>query len=705
MTHTSLSVSRSAATAAVLLVLLLAHTLVASPSQAQSAGSIVFIKDGNVWVMAADQPATARAVTTDGTIDEPYAAPVMGDDGVIYAVTVDGFGEVRRMDQNGTPIGAPFRPQQSAQGIFDMHLSPDGQILAVSTSESVQTSAGFVFVYFVHFVRADGSDSADLPRNIPGSEAAWYSNTSVTLYPGAPEPNDPVISAFDTYTLGEEASERWFATCEHSGDILNPFPDGCDIAVGPEITRQVDRLAAVRVRDDFEPAPSRLLIYDMAAPPPAEPTRDCAFDGPEESGVINRPTWSPDGNSLAWSVDPGIGDSAAPPGHGLWMATGFASGICEGAFTTAELVVPGGQFPYWSAAPLGGGPVPTDPPVDPGPGTSTPPQPDEPLLVLPDGARLDGGGSADPVGQAVETSSQIWADDGADLVVLATADQFPDALAGSALAGEFGPILVTPFGDTLDSRVEAEIARVTGGDGLVLILGGVAAVSEPAAIQARAAAGSATCPQPFPTDCRYAGSGREETAALIGQSVLALHDGSGGRALLARGDMFADAITGGAYAAEAGVPILLTPPDQLNASTRGFIEANGISEVIVLGGTAAVAQSTVDAVPVGTRRIAGGDRTATAAAIATQLWDAEGIGGGGIVLVNVRHDDGWQTALSAAVVSALANAPQLGVENPPNAPSSATTQGAGQVGGPVAVFGSPDLVSDEQFQAVHAAIG
>ncbi|WP_370327573.1 cell wall-binding repeat-containing protein [Euzebya sp.] len=27
----------------------------------------------------------------------------------------------------------------------------------------------------------------------------------------------------------------------------------------------------------------------------------------------------------------------------------------------------------------------------------------------------------------------------------------------------------------------------------------------------------------------------------------------------ARGDAFADAITGGAYAAEAGVPILLTP--------------------------------------------------------------------------------------------------------------------------------------------------
>ncbi len=74
-------------------------------------------------------------------------------------------------------------------------------------------------------------------------------------------------------------------------------------------------------------------------------------------------------------------------------------------------------------------------------------------------------------------------------------------------------------------------------------------------------------------------------------------------------------------------------------------------------------------------------------------------------MVNVRHDDGWQTALAAAVVSALANAPQLGVENPPNGPSPATVQAAAQIGGPVAAFGSPGLVSDEQVIALRAAGG
>lgn len=153
------------------------------------------------------------------------------------------------------------------------------------------------------------------------------------------------------------------------------------------------------------------------------------------------------------------------------------------------------------------------------------------------------------------------------------------------------------------------------------------------------------------------------------------------------------------------MPILLTPPEPLNAATEAFIRDNGIGEVIVLGGTAAVSEAAVAAVPTHTRRIAGAERTATAAAIATQLWQAEGIGGGGVVLVNVRHDDGWQTALSAAVVSALANAPQLGVENPPTGLSPATTDAAAAVGGPVVAFGSTALVSDEQLRAVQASSG
>ena len=52
----------------VVAILLLLQVLVAGPAAAQGGdGSVVFLRDGNVWVMPADDPAAARAVTTDGT--------------------------------------------------------------------------------------------------------------------------------------------------------------------------------------------------------------------------------------------------------------------------------------------------------------------------------------------------------------------------------------------------------------------------------------------------------------------------------------------------------------------------------------------------------------------------------------------------------------------------------------------------------------
>lgn len=391
---------------------------------------------------------------------------------------------------------------------------------------------------------------------------------------------------------------------------------------------------------------------------------------PEECGGPSQADWSPDGQRIAFGMScDGIGV----------IATIAAEGGAIEHLTEADTDA---SNPSWAAVDL-------DPDPDPDP---------DPVVV-----RVDGGGRNDPVGQAIATSQALFPDGAADRVVLATADRFPDALAGSALAGDDGPILLTPFGDQLDPRVAAEITRVTGGEGVALILGGTAAVTESAAGQARTAAGSTTCSAPFPADCRYAGSpGREDTAARIAVTVLAEHGGD--RALLARGDVFADAITGGAYAARAGVPILLTPPDQLNGSTRAFLETNPIGEVIVLGGIAAVDQPTMDAVPVEVRRrIEGRERTETAAAIATQLWQADGLGAGGSVLVNVRDADGWQTALAGAVYAAVLDAPQLGVENPPAAPTQATLDAADALGGTVRTLGGTDLVSDAQLSAVRAA--
>src|SRR5688572_11413187 len=94
------------------LLLCLTATVVAGPRRASAAapGTIVFIKDHNVWIMPADNPGAARALTNAGTPDSPYSLPAADDFGVVYAVTEGGYGDIVRMDHAGNRIGTPFRP-------------------------------------------------------------------------------------------------------------------------------------------------------------------------------------------------------------------------------------------------------------------------------------------------------------------------------------------------------------------------------------------------------------------------------------------------------------------------------------------------------------------------------------------------------------------------------------------------------------------
>lgn len=91
--------------------------------------------------------------------------------------------------------------------------------------------------------------------------------------------------------------------------------------------------------------------------------------------------------------------------------------------------------------------------------------------------------------------------------------------------------------------------------------------------------------------------------------------------LLAREDTYPDALAAGAL--QGGAPLLLTAPDALSAPTRELLDEWRPDEVIVLGGTTAVGDAVVAALPGDPQvtRHAGPDRTATAATIATATRD------------------------------------------------------------------------------------
>ncbi len=128
-------------------------------------------------------------------------------------------------------------------------------------------------------------------------------------------------------------------------------------------------------------------------------------------------------------------------------------------------------------------------------------------------------------------------------------------------------------------------------------------------------------PEPSGT-YRVAGGDRFETAAEI--ALERFDPGAVEVVYLATGADFPDALAGGPLAAVDGAPILLTSRDSLPADTREALATLGPDRVVALGGPAVVSDATLTAAGgaaggATTGRLSGGDRFATAAAIADAL--------------------------------------------------------------------------------------
>jgi hypothetical protein len=270
------------------------------------------------------------------------------------------------------------------------------------------------------------------------------------------------------------------------------------------------------------------------------------------------------------------------------------------------------------------------------------------LLVARDALRRIGA-SGDAVADSLELSRAAFPEAAsARHAVLARADVFADTMAGGPLAGEDGPVLLTGSAE-LDPRVSDELDRVLAEDGVVYLLGGVEALGSAVA---EAVAGRWE-------QVRLGGSGRTDTAALVAERVVARSGAT--TALVARADggpaPWADALAGGAYGADRGIPVLLTDTVTLSAAAGEAIEELGITETVVLGGNAAVSPQVEAALP-GARRVWGSDRAGTAAAVARDLWGVTGgQDGDRLLLAGAYAEDAWSLPLAATPLAARADAP------------------------------------------------
>ncbi|TDB37884.1 MAG: hypothetical protein D9V44_07495 [Actinobacteria bacterium] len=226
---------------------------------------------------------------------------------------------------------------------------------------------------------------------------------------------------------------------------------------------------------------------------------------------------------------------------------------------------------------------------------------------------------------AVEASKLAF-EGGSDHVVIASGENWPDAVTASALAGRLHAPLLLTRKDALPQVVADEIWRLGAADAFVI--GGDAAVSEAVVEALKPLLGTGEVN-------RLAGATRYETADAVAREVIALAgDTYDGRAFVATGRTFADALAASPLANTSGAPVFLTPPEG-RAALQDEMLNGGVTDVILLGGLPAVGEG-VEAEMVAAfsaehvTRLAGADRYQTAALVAAHGVSAFGLSWNGV---------------------------------------------------------------------------
>lgn len=245
---------------------------------------------------------------------------------------------------------------------------------------------------------------------------------------------------------------------------------------------------------------------------------------------------------------------------------------------------------------------------------------------------------------------------GPEYIVVANGLDPADALTGGALAAQLEGVLLLTNPGSLPTETKDEIKRVAMSrywydeDVTVLVLGGTGAVSDAVFKELQQIQ--------YVNDVqRVAGTSRFETAAEIATMTAEL--GSvGSRAYVVNGFASADALAVAPVAAWDYAPVLLTNANDVPDATMDWLANNGITDVVVVGGTGVVSDAAFGELEESydTTRVAGDSRYETAAKVAT--WGVDQVGMDG-ALATLVSGETFADALSAAPISWWTGGPVL----------------------------------------------
>ena len=169
--------------------------------------------------------------------------------------------------------------------------------------------------------------------------------------------------------------------------------------------------------------------------------------------------------------------------------------------------------------------------------------------------------------------------------IVASGQNFPDALAGSFLAGVVnGPILLTRT-NSLPAVTAQELVRLE--PDRIIVLGGSGAVSDSVMTEIMDAFPAGKKPSIV---TRSDGVDRIETAAQIAMDGASIHslESAGtldGFCIVANARNFPDALSASSFAAGRYIPVFLTDASSLDPRVSSAMTALSITDVIMVGGT------------------------------------------------------------------------------------------------------------------------
>ncbi|TGE34358.1 cell wall-binding repeat-containing protein [Desulfosporosinus sp. Sb-LF] len=281
---------------------------------------------------------------------------------------------------------------------------------------------------------------------------------------------------------------------------------------------------------------------------------------------------------------------------------------------------------------------------------------------------------------AVEIAQTGWAY-GTEAAILVNEKSYADALPGTVLASAVkAPILLTDS-NQLTAATAKELQRLN--PKTVFILGGKAVVSTQI---------EQTLKAEYQNVIRIGGYDQYETAAKIAHYLKEQNLAAPGKAVIAYGGNFPDALAVSSLAAYQQIPILLTKTYSLPSYTQDAIQELQVSEATVVGGTAVISAEVANQLP-GMKRFSGMDKYDSAIAI------AEGMNAD-LNTVFVATGENFPDALAGSVLAARTNSPIVLVSKElPTVAQNFLKSKIGQIRETM-VLGGTGVVSDKTMESI-----